>query len=203
MADIFIIKALGSGWQGAPGLTQFIFDTDPLLTRRENADQALGLVSSFYETMADYLVNDTVWQPSAEVDFFEDSNGELQERYVSGEVIDPVTGTDTTTGNSRATMVASKLSTSVVRNNRLITGRHFIGPIGDNGIDSEGTLTAAIRQTVATAYAGMIDIVGPNLVVWARPRPDAGPVLAVGQSARVEGAGVSMSVPAVLRSRRD
>lgn len=203
MADIFIIKAIGSGWQGAPGLTQFVFDTDPLLTRRLNADSALRLVSDFYETMASYLVDDSVWAPSAEVDFFDDVSGTLQEKYFSGEPITAVAGTDVTSGNSRATMVASKLVTDTVRGQTLLRGRHFIGPIGDSGITSEGQLTEAIKQSVATAYAGMIDVVGPNLGVWGRPVTKIPEPFKPGVFGRATGAGVSMDVPAVLRSRRD
>lgn len=200
MASIFRIKAVGTGWQGGPGLTQFFFDTDPLLTNRENADQALGLVSDFYGTLKQYLVVGTQWGPQTDVDFFEDTDGKLTERYVSGNPTTDAVGTDTTTGNSRATMIASKLSTSDVINNRLLIGRHFIGPIGDEGIDSEGALLPSVTQAVATAYAGMIDVVGPNLVVWHRPTSKGA---TDGKAGRVRGAGVSMSVPAVLRSRRD
>lgn len=200
MPTLFRIKGVGTGWQGAPGLNQFWFDVDPLLTRRENADQALGLVSDFYNTMQSYLVAGSTWAPESDIDFFDEATGALDERYVTGEPITPVTGDDTTFGNSRATMVASKLSTSEIVNRRLLIGRHFIGPIGDSGIDNAGQLTADIQQTVATAYAGMIDIVGPNLVVWHRPT-SAG--ASDGKYGRVRGAGVSMDVPAILRSRRD
>lgn len=200
MADIFMIKTVGTGWQGAPGQNTFIFDTDPLLTNRENADQALQLVSDFYDTMKEYLVVGSSWAPDSEVNFYDDQTGILFERYISGEVIPSVSGTDTTLGNSRATMVVSKLVCNDVVNGRVLTGRHFIGPIGDQGIDSEGSLTQEIQQQVAQAYAGMIDVVGPNLSVWHRPTAKGADD---GQAGRVRGAGVSMSVPGVLRSRRD
>lgn len=200
MADIFMIRGVGTGWQGAPGQNTFIFDTDPLLTNRENADQALGLVASFYSTLSGYLVSGTRWKPDEEVNFFDDQSGTLKERYVSGEQIDEAVGSDSSLGNSRATMVASKLVCNDIVNNRALTGRHFIGPIGDGGIDNEGALTPDINQAVATAYAGMIDIVGPNLCVWHRPTSVGAND---GLAGRVRGAGVAMTVPAVLRSRRD
>lgn len=195
-----MIRGIGTGWQGAPGQNTFIFDTDPVLTNRQNADQALGLVSDFYATLQDYLVDGSTWRPDEEVNFYEDSNGELIERYVTGEAIGGTLGADTTQGNSRATMVCSKLVCNDIVNNRALTGRHFIGPIGDFGIDAGGALTSQISQTVATAYAGMIDVVGPNLSVWHRPTSKGA---TDGVAGRVRGAGVSMSVPAVLRSRRD
>jgi len=203
MASIFIIKGTGSGWQGAPGLNQFVFDTDPLLTNRENADQAIGLVSAFYSTLSSYLVDGTIWAPSAEVDFFDSVSGALEEKYFTGEDITPVTGTDVTSGNSRATMIASKLVTNTVKGQTLLRGRHFIGPIGDTAITPDGQLTESSKQDVATAYAGMIDIVGPNIGVWGRPVSKIPEPFQPGVFGRVVEAGVSMDVPAVLRSRRD
>lgn len=200
MAEIFRVKAVGTGWQGGPGLTQFWFDTDPILNARENADEALNLVSAFYETVKGYLIDGSTWGPEADIDFFEDTDGRLLERYVSNQPTTDVSGTDSSFGNSRATMIASKLSTSDVINNRVLVGRHFIGPIGNDALDPDGSLSAGVAQTIATAYAGMIDIVGPNLVVWHRPTSKGA---TDGKAGRVRGAGVSMSVPAVLRSRRD
>jgi hypothetical protein len=86
--------------------------------------------------------------------------------------------------------------------NRILRGGIYFGPIDDSAIDSQGGIVQAAQNTLAQSWAGLIDIQivdQMRLCVYSRPNPRKGYEGVTGYVQQVN----VMTVPAVLRSRRD
>jgi len=104
---------------------------------------------------------------------------------------------------SRAAQMTVRLTTDGIRNNRLVQGRHFLGPVNTAAYDGGGQVPSATRTTVQSAYDGVLDVLKTRLVVYSQPREDAGaPAWSqVGQMSYVQSVSCN-ATPGTLRSRK-
>lgn len=103
---------------------------------------------------------------------------------------------------SRATQYCVRLKTDAIRGNRVLQGRHFIGPVGGSAIGTDGQVQSATRTAIQAAYGGVLDVAGNGrLVVYSKANPSGAGGFTTGAFGYVQQA-ICNSVPGTLRSRK-
>jgi hypothetical protein len=189
-----------TGWEGAPGVNVLHYSPGTIGTwDEENVQGLVDEVSTCFLAMRD------IWQVGidAEVEttvrLIDDATGTLTGIITAPTAPGAIGGTGTGDSVSRATMVCAQFRTSDFLRGRQLRGRCFIGPVAAGAIASDGSVASAARSAVNGAFAASLSGIGPRLCVWSRP-PAGDP--SGGSYGDVVQVG-TMSVPAVLRSRRD
>jgi hypothetical protein len=183
------------GWIGAPGVNTLYFRY-PLGTG--DLDSVAGLIRTAYDSLKAYFPAGMTATVNSEVAVIDSATGLLQH----GEVLEPpaqVVGTAGSASSSRAVMALARLHTQKVIDGRRVRGRIFLGPIATTAMAADGSISSAVRNAIGTAFGGLIDVAGANLVVWHRPTAPGASDGDYGTVTSVIGA----PLPEVLRSRRD
>lgn len=210
MARVAKIKAVLEGWDGAPGVNSWYFTSIGGLAPDADGIEAMAaLIRDAYSDLKPYIVGGIRINIDPAAAVYEVETGDLVAVHGTGthaEVVGQAAGKDLAL--SRATQINVRLQTDAIVGNRILAGRHFIGPCSNNALDYGGKVTAEVASLVDTAYAGMLDIAGPHrLVVWSQPKPartgsSGKPLPAqVGAFGYVQSAD-AQAVPGTLRSRK-
>lgn len=185
------------GWAGGPGINTFWFKEGAAAGSETLQDIADGIRSVYVSLMA-YLVPGGGATVSPEVTEHNEATGEL----TAVRIVTPGARVGFDGGPakmSRADMGLVRLGTDNVVAGRRLQGRHFLGPLGANGISDAGTTSVNFKSSVPTAYQGLVDGWGEmRLAVWHRPKPG----LSDGVAHFVTGVTLA-DKPGILRSRRD
>lgn len=214
MTSILRVKVRWSGFQGAPGYSNFHFrdfgapggwepgvaEAQACVAKTKTFMDALGL-SNF--------PNGLQLAVQSDVEEIEDTTGALVDIHATTPVA-TYTSSIAAASYSASSGAVINWRTAVVRKNRRVRGKTFLVPLAGNRYENNGTLTAGTITDISNACTNFIaDGVAPDLGVYARPTPvlDAdgkptGDYLPDGEWALVR----SFNVPdmaAVLRSRRD
>lgn len=199
MASIARFRTRLTGFQGAPGINTFhALDVGQAMPDQAGIDEFSSQLQSMYDDLKAYQVTSQTVTMLPEVDVFDIATGELQARMTIGSTWS-LTGSDTISNTSKATMAKFRYRTDAIVNNRILQGGIFYGPLSDGAITNTGDINTTFVNLVTTAHDGLLDVLGPlRLAVWAQPSPNGSD----GAHGYVQSVGC-MPVPAVLRSRRD
>lgn len=202
MATVYRFKVDLSGWIGGPGLNTWHMAQAGELGGADQSDlEGMAAdIMAVYDGLKQYLAAGVKVTIAPIVEGFDVATGSLQQ----------VTGITTPTGisasasaaQSRATQFCVRLKTDAIRGNRLLQGRHFIGPVGGSAVGTDGQVSSAVRAAVESAYGGVTDIAGNGrLVVYGRKMVNADGQSLPGTIGYVQGA-LCNAVPGTLRSRK-
>lgn len=188
------VTAQWGGFQGGPGYSNFYFYGEG----GDELHQAHRvLVAEFFQGFSSYLPSGVTIGILSEGAVIDEATGMLVD-YLQG--TEPITGAIGSSSGSYSAAAGAVVNwnTNAVVAGRRVRGRTFIVPVGNSGLQSDGTLSEAFISTLRGAAT---DLIGPGsnsgLSVWSRPRAGA-----AGSSAIVTSA-VVPDMTAVLRSRRD
>lgn len=209
MANIYRVRAVSSGWVGAPGLNTFYFREGGGVLPGDNATAVLCAQRVQAAFTAGAQLWPTPWsvQVDPQVDVLNDVNGQLVSSQNGGALL-PVGGTGGPNFGPTPTMHLLRLITSTVILGKRLRGRAFLGPTRAS-VDPDGSPEVTAMNFARAFGTALLDKgpTGPDVVVW--HRPFAGNPLSVPPrpaTAGSSGAVTSFLVPdkfAVLRSRRD
>lgn len=198
MASVARMQVVLDGFGGGKGVNTFHFlGLDNTLFDQTWVDNTAAIIRELYVANAAMFVAGTTMNIDPKASVFDDTSGALTAVY-GAEWSGPVTSTNTS-GNSktsRATQACVRLITGGIVRNRILQGRHFLGPIGQGQVGSDGLIDTASATDIEQSYDGLLDFLGGYLAVWSQPR-DGRP----GVAHKV----VSVScnrVPGTLRSRK-
>lgn len=206
MGNIYRVRTVLSGWQGAPGLQTFYFE--PVTAGTIDTVEAAGCVARVRDGLEPTKgMYPTSWsaQVSGDVDIIDAVTGVLITTFSSAPLA-VISGTGAAAPGYGPTPsgILLTLNTSTVSSGSRIRGRSFFVPVG-NAVDANGSPNAEYLATVLAAGQRLMSTVGPggHLTVWRRPRK-ASTLLPArpGTSALVTGVTVRDKYT-VLRSRRD
>lgn len=186
-----------TGWIGAPGLWTFHWTgTGDDVPSQNSANIFTANLRSMINDLRLYLAVGVTAQVPQEHRVLDVDSGNLIDILTTDEV-PAVVSSDTGAQVSRATMAKFHYITDGIRNNRLVRGGIFFGPLSDSALTAQGTLVPAFLDAIPQAHGGLLDILGSRLVIYSTPRNGE-----PGQRAYVQSAS-AWATPAVLRSRRD
>lgn len=196
MASIMRVTALWGGFSGAPGYSNFYFESALLGTPLANS--AVANVRSFFQIAAELIptgVSVTVDAAVAEID---EATGVQGDEFVASTPPAPVLGS--APGERSAPSGACiNWRTGTFVNGRRLRGRTFIVPCSVAVYEGDGTIKPGyltiLRNAAADLQSEDLGFEG-GLVTWHRPVNGAG-----GQAGRVTGYTVNDRA-AVLTSRR-
>lgn len=208
MAKVMRYRPVLTGWIGGPGINTWHAEAT-LDATADNAQPLADAVRAAYQAMRQvYAAGVTINFPG-EVTVHDEATGDLVD-------VHGVTSPDQVTaggslGNStlsRATQALVRLSTNEIRAGKRLAGAHFIGPLVTFYIGTNGQITTEGKGIIQAAYGGLVDVIGPNLVVYGpkrkyRPATEDLPELVAlpGKKGRVVSVSVA-DVPGTLRSRK-
>lgn len=194
MTVMYRVTTEWSGFVGAPGYTNFFFETtDPLA---EGAQEAADATRDFWANLADYFGNATTLQVQGEVATMNDEDGSLEDLIPLASTPTVVTGTSTA-GIASSSGFLVRWKTDTVVGGKRVNGRTFLVPGATNQFEANGTLKSTAIAAIAGAGQDLIDDVDSNFGVWKRPVSGAGGVFATAVTASCPDKSVYLS------SRRD
>lgn len=188
-----------TGFTGAPGVNVIHWATfgHADIDGTDWADFATELEGAYADLADAYATGVTITVPQA-CHLIDPADGSLLGIVTRDEAPVPAVGTGQD-NISRATQMLVQLHTGDIRNNRLVRGRTFIGPMGSELITDAGQIDPATRTAVAALWNTLADPLGNRIGVWSRPST---PTASDGQFSDVTSCTV-WALPASLRSRRD
>lgn len=195
------IKVKWSGFSGAPGWSNFFFDTGTSdFHTPEHAVNAATRVKDFFTVNSAYFPNGVNIAIQSDAEVINEATGQLETVYNAG-TIAPIVGAGTAGDKySGASGIVVTWRTAGVRNGRRVRGRTFLVPVVSGAYDSNGTLGSTAISNFQTA--GTTLLTPPTgqlpLGVWSRPSVK-------GAADGVWHKATACTVPdlaAVLRSRR-
>lgn len=197
MGTVSVLRALLTGWGGAPGYTIFNFCAAGEIPPTQAMCQEFATnVAAMYTGVKAWIRMPIKIDIEPEVKTYDIATGTPQDligftppAQVEG------TGSNTTSTLPYSTMVNVQLVTDAVRNGRIVKGRHFHGPIAGSTMDIDGTIKDTALAAFQTNYGGLLDVVAPRLVVWSRPVGGAGGAIGYVQSVKPK------QMPGYLKNR--
>jgi len=186
------IRAVLTGWNGAPGYTNFYIDSvDPTACQ----DMA-NAVHAFFDSCKGQFPTSVRINFPTDVREVDGATGVLGGFITLGTPPAEVVGLGTADFNAAAGASVSWL-TGTAAASRLVVGRTYLVPLGGNFYESNGTPTSAGLTVIRNAASALVAAMDPIFVVWRRPVAGAGGSVAPVLASRVNDIG------AVLKSRRD
>jgi len=186
------IRAVLTGWNGAPGYTNFYIDSvDP--TACQDMHNA---AHTFFDSIKGQFPTSVRINFPTDVRQVDAATGDLGSVVTIGTPAAEVVGLGTADFNAAAGASVTWLTTTPAAS-RLVTGRTYLVPLGGNFYESNGTPASAGLTVLRNAAAALVAAMDPIFVVWRRPVAGAGGSVAPIVGSRVNDIGV------VLKSRRD
>lgn len=186
------IRCVLSGWNGAPGYTNFYIDSvDP--TACQDMHNA---AHTFFDSIKGQFPTSVRINFPTDVRQVDAATGDLGSVVTIGTPAAEVVGLGTADFNAAAGASVTWLTTTPAAS-RLVTGRTYLVPLGGNFYESNGTPASAGLTVLRNAAAALVSAMDPIFVVWRRPVAGAGGSVAPIVGSRVNDIGV------VLKSRRD
>jgi len=203
MANLYRVRAVGSGWNGGPGLATFYFLASPTATTPEALEGA-ARVRAYLLGMQTLMPLNIQWDVLENVDLLDVATGDLTGGFTVATQA-AVIGSGANPTYPIASAFLGRLGTGAIVAGRRLTGRTFFSPTIGASYDGAGQFTAGAQTSFTNALAKLTtQIVTPlSAVVWSRPFAGSPTVPArAGTNAVVTGVSTTPK-PAVLRSRRD
>lgn len=203
MANIYRVRAVGTGWSGAPGLMTFYYQALAAGTTAE-ATEAAARVRAYLDGMKTLMPNNISWDVLESVDFLDVATGGLTGGFTAANQ-SSIAGQGAGSTAPIASALLGKLLTGAIVAGRRLSGRTFFSPTIISSYDGSGVPTAAALVSFNNALAKLTTQIATPLscVVWSRPFAGSTTVPArVGTIAVLTGTSAS-GKPGVLRSRRD
>lgn len=196
---MFKIKVRWSGFTGAPGWTNFYFDTvDDSFHDAASITAAGDRVMTFLNAIKTKLPPAVTLQVQADAEIIAPTNGKLSNVGSAG-VRAPVVGTAVAQSYAAPTGAVITWRTAGVRNGRRVRGRTFLVPCVAGMFQNDGTIQPGDLTEIGNAASALYaPVANVGLGVYSRPT-------APGANDGDWFAITSASVPdmaAVLRSRR-
>jgi hypothetical protein len=197
---MFKLKVKWTGFSGAPGWSNFYFNTtDGTFADDTQATAAADKVSTFLNAIKVYLPPTVNLQLQSDSEFINEGTGEMlrignvgaRAAVVGGAVSQPY---------SSATGMVINWRTAGVRNGRRVRGRTFLVPTVAGAFQNDGTIDPGNVTSLTTSANALISV-SPTLKlgVWTRPSTKGG---SDGKWFETTVATIP-DMTAVLRSRRD
>ena len=201
MATVYRVRAVWSGFQGAPGYSNFSFSDLTTDTARNVAGAA---VKEFFTGLAAFLVTGCSIQVQPEVTEWDASTGQLTGASTMTTVPLASISTATAAPYAGGSGAAITWKTGVIFNGRRVSGRTYLVPL-QGCYEQEGTLSAAAITAIGSAATAFIGSAGADFAIWAKQFADP-----VGEDPAVQigGAVASVSgytlrdIASQMRSRR-
>jgi hypothetical protein len=200
MASILQVTLKWSGFQGAPGYSNFYYmSTGDFQPSQATVDAAANATQNLGAYIRTFLPVETSVQVQSDVVELWDTNGVMQNIWSAGSR--PVLqGEAPSAPYSAASGAVINWRTAGVRNGRRVRGRTFVVPLANSAYQSDGTLSASVITSLNTNLSTMLDTQPTaTLGVWSRPSAKGA---TDGSWHAVQGFNIPDKV-AVLRSRRD
>lgn len=201
MSGILRVKSKWTGFNGAPGYTNFYFRDFSVSNEptQAQADAAVARTATFWNNVKSRFPTVVTISIQGDVEVVEETTGEMQ--GVFGVTPPPAhVGGATSSVYSGPTGMVINWRTAGVRNGRRVRGRTFLVPVATENFATDGTIDATKLASVQSTANDLASQTGtPDLGVWARP---TAPGATDGQWYPVTSATVP-DLAAVLRSRRD
>lgn len=205
MATVYRFKVDLGGWVGGPGRNTWHMAQLGELggATASDLEGMAADIAAVYDAVNQFYVTGVTIDINPVVEGFDVATGALQE--VVG-IVPPaqiVGDAGTVAGSlSRATQATVRLQTDAIRGNRLLQGRHFLGPMATSLYDTAGQVKATDAATIAAAYGGVLDVAGDGrLGVWGQPNANV-PGLETGVWGYVQST-LCNTTPGTLRSRKE
>lgn len=203
------VTAKWTGFTGAPGYSNFYFDTINLgEPTTAESDAMFTRVDAFFTGILSLLPPAAKVQVQGDMPLIDPLDGKM-EGVISRAAGSLRSGTGAAGGYSAASGAVVTWRTGVVVAGRRLRGRTFLVPTVNVAYGLDGTLQPSVQTTINTAAAGIFaDHATIRSLVWARPAKERVKKDGTVVPARTGDVGeiTSASVPsavAVLRSRRD
>lgn len=207
MADVIARSFVNlRGWTGAPGVNvvhwvpRLSFPADVGDYTPAMAASFLAALRTAYQGLTGAFASGYYADFPAEVSLIEATTGQLVGAVVASSTPNAAGPGGGDGDVSRASQGIMSLQTSNYIAGRRIQGRLFLGPLGRQAFDSDGTLTTSLIGSANSAFGALLSGGSSDgqLVVWHRPKPG----VSAGASCAVTAVAMREK-PGVLRSRRD
>jgi len=201
MATVYRVRAVWSGFQGAPGYSNFSFMD---LTTDAARNAAGAGVKNFFTSLAGFL--STAWSISVqgEVTEWDMATGQLTGAATMTTVPTAQVGTGTPAAYAGGSGLCVTWKTGLIFNGRRVIGRTFVVP-ALGCYETDGTLTAGAITAANTAATQLIGVSGADFAIWAKtftkPTDGTKPVQIGGNLAPATSYAVK-DMASQLRSRR-
>lgn len=188
------ITTVWTGFQGAPGYSNFFFTGDG---SGGQAEESRNRVLAFWNAMNDLLPADVSILTEGEAAVIDEQTGQIDGYEMV--VQDPGAGSgQDQLGYSAASGAVVTWTTAGVVNGRRVRGRTFLVPLGGGAYQNDGSLTGSAVSMLNDAAGEMVgDGFDSGFGIWSRPGTSG-----AGSFWEVTGFRVP-DMSAVLRSRRD
>ena len=200
MANMLRVRARGTGWTGAPGLTTFYFAVGVSDTLGAAlADNVCQRVRNYFVALQAYFPAAITWQVDPLVTVMDPATGDTTSYIQPASAPAPVVGTALPNViGPTPVMALGKLITNSIVSNRRIQGRTFFGPMAATFTDTQQP-ESGLQAALVTGL-NALQVTGATLTlncVWHRPKgASPGSMPAVVSTA-------AAADYAVLRSRRN
>ena len=165
MASIYQVTWRWTGFQGAPGFTNFFYDATT-----DTPVQALAAVTKskiFWTGVQGILQSIVHVDPVTDVRVISDNDGTLVNIYTVSGVTGITGGAGGTFAGPSGAMV--DWLTATVHGGRSMMGKTFLVPVASSVYDNDGTITGTNVTAIATAAENMRTASGPAFGIWGRP----------------------------------
>lgn len=190
-----------SGFQGAPGYSNFSFSDLTTDVARNNAGAS---VKKLFTDIASLLSTSWSIQVQSEVTEWDASTGTLTGAGTMSIVPTAQIGAATPAAYAGGSGAAITWKTPTIFNGRRVTGRTYLVPL-IGCFDSDGTLTASAQTAINAAATTFINTAGSDFAIWAKqftkPTDGTTPVQIGGTIASVT-AHTLKDMASQMRSRR-
>lgn len=164
MPTAYRVRAVWSGFAGAPGYTNFHFSD---LTTDANRNAAGAAVKAFFTSLANQLL--TAWTISvqSEITEWDVATGQLTGAVNMTTPPTPQVGTAAVGPYAGGSGLCITWKSGVIYQGRRVTGRTFVVP-AFGVFENDGTLTTVAITAANTAAAGLIGASNADLAIWAK-----------------------------------
>src|SRR5690242_17632280 len=167
---MFRLKTKWTGFSGAPGYSNFYFNTtDGSQETDADASAAADKLVTFWTALKPQFPPTLNLQISSDSEFLNEGTGEIV-RIGNVGARAAIVGTAVAQAYSSATGMVINWRTGGVRNGRRVRGRTFLVPTVAGAFATDGTIDNANVTTVTNAANALITVAGVHkLGVWSRP----------------------------------
>lgn len=156
---------------GGPGLNTFYwtsgFPAGPIDVELVNEFHAE--IAALYASIDAFLINTATFTVLDTVDIVDPESGNITGQVVADDPPAPVSGDSAALSIGRGESIVANLLTGTWVAGSALRGKHFLGPIGSDVLDTNGEMNTGSKAAIVDAYTAITTGVGPRLAVWHRP----------------------------------
>jgi hypothetical protein len=198
MATVYRIKAIWTGFQGAPGYTTVSFRN---VVTQANMDNAQGDLYGFFNAIKAYIPTGTTIQVQKQVDGYDEFTGTLLSSTVSANTMTAVNGTAASVAYAGGSGLCVTWLTSDIYHGHRVKGRTFLVP-AVACFDTDGTLNNTALSVVGSAATAFATASTSEAAVWSRVWSDGSPPTQVAGITSLMTGAVVKDAASQLRTRR-